>query len=29
MTGSAYHVISKKVKNHILRHIGLLDTHVT
>ena len=28
MTVSAYHVISEKVKNHILRHVELLDTHV-
>ena len=28
MTVSAYHVISEKVKNHILRHVQPLDTHV-
>ena len=29
MTVSTYQVIPKKVKNHILRHIERLDTHVT
>ena len=28
MTVSAYHVTSEKVKNHILRHVEFLDTHV-
>ena len=27
-TVSAYHAISEKVKNYILRHVELLDTHI-